>query len=174
MNEAQSDHVEATVQQMAELHGEHENSATPLQKVFESATSSLGRPIALISLTALAAVWIGYNLIAKRVGWWVPDPPPFGYLELATSLGALAATVLILTSQRRDDIAARHRSQLTLNIATLSEHKIAKVIGLLEEQRRQDPSLPNREDQQADELARPTDPKQVLERIKDTHSAAEE
>ena len=76
---------------------------------------------------------------------------------------------MILATQAREEEAARHRSQLTLQLASLSEQKIAKVIALLEEQRRDSPQLASRHDREAEEMSKPVDPGHVLERIKDTH-----
>ena len=78
-------------------------------------------------------------------------------------------TLMILATQAREEEAARHRSQLTLQLASLSEQKIAKVIALLEEQRRESPQLASRPDREAEEMSKPADPSHVLDRIKDTH-----
>jgi uncharacterized membrane protein len=166
-------HVETTVKQMAEMHGEHVRRATRLQKASEAATAFMGRPSAAIGILLSMAAWIGFNLIAPRLGLPQPDPPPFGYMELTVGALALSMTVLILVSQRRADVAAVHRSQLTLQLASVSEQKIAKVIELLEEQRRENPALPDRTDEQAAEMSIASDPKQVLARIIDTHEEAE-
>ena len=166
-------HVENTVQQMAELHGDHVRKASALQKVSDAATSAIGRPAMAIAMLGSVAAWISVNLIAPRLGLRQFDPPPFAYLELVASVLALATTILILISQRRADVAAVQRSQLTLQLAAVSEQKIAKVIELLEEQRRENPALPDRTDAQAAEMSVASDPKQVLARIIDTHEEAE-
>jgi uncharacterized membrane protein len=85
------------------------------------------------------------------------------------SVIALCTTLMILATQAREDEAARRRSQLTLQLASLSEQKIAKVISLLEEQRRDNPQLETRSDPQADAMSEPADPGHVLDRIEDTH-----
>jgi hypothetical protein len=54
-------------------------------------------------------------------------------------------------------------------MATLCEQKIAKVIALIEEQRRDSPNLESRPDPEADAMAAATDPKAVLHRISETH-----
>jgi uncharacterized membrane protein len=166
-------HVETTVQQMAEMHGDHVRRASRLQKASDAATSFMGRPSAAIAMLALVAGWISLNLVGPRLGLRQIDAPPFAYLELVVSVLALATTILILVSQRRADIAALHRSQLTLQLAAVSEQKIAKVIELLEEQRRENPALSDRTDTQAAEMSVASDPKQVLARIIDTHEEAE-
>ena len=75
----------------------------------------------------LSLGWIGCNLFIQMVGYRALDPPPFAWLELAASLVALYMTVLILTTQRREDQLAQHREQLTLELAILSETKTAKI-----------------------------------------------
>ncbi|WP_202618054.1 DUF1003 domain-containing protein [Aureimonas leprariae] len=72
---------------------------------------------------------------------------------------------MILTTQRHQDKLAEKRSQLTLQISLLNERKIAKVIALLEEQRRDSPMLPSRIDVEAAEMARSSDPIETLERL---------
>ena len=80
-------------------------------------------------------------------------------------------TVLILTTQRREDELTSHREQLTLELAILREQKSAKIISLLEELRRDDPHLHNRHDAEAEALSTPADPNAVLEAIKETPQA---
>ena len=53
---------------------------------------------------------------------------------------------------------AEHREQMTLELVILSEQKLAKIIQLLEESRRDNPLLDNRVDASADAMATPADP----------------
>ena len=76
-------------------------------------------------------------------------------------------------TQRREEELARHRAQLTLHLVALSEQKIAKVIDLLEEQRRENPMLPTRDDREAQEMAQASDPDHVLNRIIETHDVTD-
>ena len=88
---------------------------------------------------------------------------PFPDLGFIATIGALLVALLILTPQRRhEEELAESRAQLTLHIAMLSERKIAKVIELLEEQRRDNPLLPSRIDDEATEMAQPADHKTTL------------
>jgi uncharacterized membrane protein len=82
--------------------------------------------------------------------------------------------VLILATQRREDQLAQHREQLILELALLSEQKTAKVIELLEEFRRDSPLIHNRVDRQADSMAQPADPQQMLDAIKEIRAEATE
>jgi uncharacterized membrane protein len=81
--------------------------------------------------------------------------------------------LLVYATQRRDDQLAEQREQLTLELALLNEQKTAKLIELIEEFRRDIPIVDNREDPQAEAMARPVEPERVLEAIKQTHAEAE-
>ncbi len=82
-------------------------------------------------------------------------------------------TLFILTTQRRDDQLASYREQLTLELAILSEQKSAKIIALLEEMRRDDPTLKNRIDHEATAMSVAADPQAVLDAIKETEDVAD-
>ena len=81
-------------------------------------------------------------------------------------MASLFIAVLILTTQRREGQLANHRAQLTLEIAILAERKSAKAIELLEELRRDSPTLVDRYDGQAHAMSAPTDHQSVLNAIK--------
>ena len=97
------------------------------------------------------------------------DEPPFPWLQGVIGLAALCMTALILTTQRRKDQLASHRERLTLELGILSEQKAAKIIELLEELRRDDPTIRNRVDHEAFAMSTPADPQAVLDAIKVTH-----
>ena len=92
-------------------------------------------------------------------------------LELFATLAALAMGMLILATQRREDVLAEKRSQLTLELALLNETKSAKIISLLEELRRDSPALDDRVDPESDAMSTPTDPQSVLAAIQDRAAA---
>ncbi len=133
----------------------------------------LGRTEFLGFLLVVMLLWAGSNLLALVTGHAAIDPPPFAWMELATSVTALCLTVLILTAQRRDDELAQHREQLTLELAILSDRKLAKIIDLLEESRRDNPLLDNRVDEAAEDMAKPADPEALADVVKSRHAEAE-
>jgi uncharacterized membrane protein len=161
-------HVEDTVQAVARFHAAHEADASPLQRLIERLTRRAGRPAFIALLTALVFSWIALNLGLMALGHTPVDEPPFFWLQGAVAITALYMTTLILTTQRREDKLAGLRDQLTLELSILSEQKSAKIIGLLEELRRDDPNISNRPDENADALSTPADPKAVLDALKDT------
>jgi uncharacterized membrane protein len=174
MSADQIDHIEANVQRMAEIHAKHAANATWLQRQVVNITLRLGRPSTIGVALLAVLLWCGYNVLGGRLGLKPFDPPPFAILELVASVAALFTTLLIVTTQRREEQLARHRAQLTLNLVALSEQKVAKVIELLEEQRRENPLLPTRADRLAADMAHAADPDHVLERIIETHEGEAE
>ncbi len=159
-------HIESTIQAIAQLHTEHYKKAAPLQRIVDRMTSAIGRPSFIAGLTLAVLVWCSGNLLAIGAGYTPWDEPPFFWMQGVVGLGALYVTILILTSNRHADQLAGYREQLTLELAILAEQKSAKIIELLEEMRRDDPSLRNRHDPEALALSVPADPQHVLDAIK--------
>jgi uncharacterized membrane protein len=94
------------------------------------------------------------------------DAPPFFWMQGGVSLAALYMTLLILSTQRRENELASHHEHLTLELAILSEQKTAKIIALLEELRQDHPDIHDRIDREAAALSEPADARSVLETIK--------
>src|SRR5690349_20407487 len=163
-------HIESTVRSIAELHTQHDQRTTMLQRTVDRTTAWVGRPAFIGVLTAVVLGWVLGNLVISWMGHEPWDPPPFAWLASLLSLMALYMTVLILATQRHDDELASHREQLTLELAILSEQKSAKIIELLEELRRDSPHLANRNDAEAGAMSKPADPQAVLEAVVDTHA----
>lgn len=166
-------HIQDTVRAIAQLHEEHRRQASALQRLVDRLTAAIGQPRFIGALTAVMLLWIGGNLMAGWAGRRPWDPAPFVWLDGAVGLLALYVTVLILTTQRRDDQLASYREQLTLELAILGEQKSAKIIALLEEMRRDNPNLRNRYDPEAEAMAVPSDPQAVLDAIKDSSEHGE-
>jgi uncharacterized membrane protein len=158
---------------IAQLHAEHQENATPLQRAVDRMTALLGRPGFIGVLTVIVVCWIGLNLFTAAIGYRSIDPPPFSWLGGAASLVSLYVAALILATQRRDDQLAQHRELLILELAVLSEQKTAKVIQLLEEFRRDNPLIRNRVDQEAEVMAQPAHPQSVLDAIKENRAKAD-
>ncbi|MBV9512232.1 MAG: DUF1003 domain-containing protein [Caulobacteraceae bacterium] len=161
--------LERTVQSLAKMHAEHYRSRTHLQRRAERLTSWLGAPPFILAASGAALAWMLGNVVVRLLGGRPLDPPPFEGLQITATLFALFTALLILATQRREGVLAERRAQLTLELASLSEQKIAKVIQLLQEQRRDNPIMANRTDVEAEEMAAPADPQHVLDRIVETH-----
>lgn len=166
-SEKLADHIEETVDAIAAVHLDHYRNASALQRATDRLTGVLGRPGFILGFLAALLLWAGANLWLARTGLEPPDPPPFAVLELFATLAALAMGMLILATQRREDILAERRSQLTLELALLNEKKSAKIIALLEELRRDSPVIADRVDAESDAMSNPADPHSVLAAIQD-------
>lgn len=158
-------HIDETISSIAKLRAEHLENATPMQRGVDRVAKFLGRPrfIALISFFVVG--WIALNLILAALGFRAVDPPPFLWLSEAVSLVSLCMVVLILVAQEREDQLGQQREMLILELSILSEQKIAKVIQLLEESRRDNPNLRDRRDPEAETMGQAADTRSVLDAI---------
>jgi uncharacterized membrane protein len=153
---------EATVDQIAKLYDRHDQRTTRVQRLANRITSALGKPMSLVVIFGIAIVWMIGNYVARVTGSVALEEFPFPDLGFIATIGALLVALLILTTQRHEEELAESRAQLTLHIAMLSERKIAKIIELLEEQRRDNPLLPSRVDREAADMAQPADHETTL------------
>jgi len=167
--EGPPEHIDQTVNAIAKLHADHHKRATPLQRIVDRMTGVVSHPSFIGAVTVAVIVWIAGNLLLERLIGWRPDGRAFPWLQGAGELAAIYITTLVLISQRRKDELSELREQLTLELATMTEQKIAKVIALLEEMRRDSPQLVDRVDHQAEAMATPADPEAVLEAFKESH-----
>jgi uncharacterized membrane protein len=177
MNDASppvSIHIDATISSIAKLRAEHDENATSLQRIVDRMVRFFGRPRFIGALGLGVVGWIGLNLLLGVLGLRMIDPPPFAWLENAVSLISLCMVVLILVSQDREDHLARHREMLILELSILSEQKIAKVIQLLEESRRDDPTIHNRSDPEAEAMGQAADTQSVLDAITEKTTSGSE
>lgn len=150
-------------QTTARLRIAHRLESGPLQHAVDRVTAVIGAPGCVVVLTVAIAAWIAGNLAMARP----IDPPPFFAMQGLTSAGALVVACLILTTQRREDKLADHRSQLILELSVSNDQKIAKIIALIEESRRDNPAITNRVDDQATTMSTPSDATQVLQAIRE-------
>jgi uncharacterized membrane protein len=162
-------HIEQTVQAIARLHAAHHRQATTLQKLVDRVTAVFAHPWFIAGVTLAVAAWVVGDVVLRRAFGHGLDRPGLPWLQLAGELLAIYITSLVLMSQRRKDELSELREQLTLELATLIEQKVAKVIDLHEEARRDNPLLADRADPEAAAMASPADPEAVLEAFKETH-----
>lgn len=145
------------------------------QRLIEKVSSSLGQPGAVYSIILLVIVWIVVNVWHNQLGLSHFDEPPFPWLQGIVSLSALIMTVVVLTTQNRQAKMTEQRRHLDLQITLLTERKVSKVIELLEELRRDIPSVMNRLDHEAEVMQEPIDPHTALSALNQTlKEAAEE
>jgi uncharacterized membrane protein len=155
----------ASLEAMIESSERDRQPRSGLQRLVDGASDRAGRPGFALALFTLPALWIAYNLAARRWRLAILDPAPFAWLELIATVVALLLAGIIIATQRREDRLAERRAQLTLELAVRAERKSAKIIQLLEEIRRDSPHLANRIDPESDSLSTPSDPNALLRKI---------
>jgi uncharacterized membrane protein len=162
------DHIQQTIDMIADVHARHQRQATRSQRFVEGLVSWVVRPHSIAVITVVIVGWVSANLILARDGRAF-DPAPFPMLQDIGTMIGLYITILILITAQREKTIGEHREQLTLELAILSEQKSAKIIQLIEEARRDNPMIGDRHDAEAAQLSVPADPEAVLDAIKDTH-----
>lgn len=161
------EHVQETVRSSAELHDRHNNEKTIYQRVVDEVTAKLGEPAAISIVISIVVIWILANLFAPMLHIVAFDPAPFHLLEAIAAITGLCFAVLILCTQRHENQLAEQRARLVLELAMVNDKKVAKLIAMLEQQRRDNPLIKNAVDHEATDMAKPADPHVIFEAIKD-------
>jgi uncharacterized membrane protein len=160
------EHVLHNVRAVAALYERAERQVTRHQRMVEVVTGTAARPRTLYFVAALALGWAAVNAAMHALYGRAADPPPFYWLQGVMGLTALLLAIVILAAQRRQATLAEERAHLDLQVNLLAEQKIAKVIGLLEELRRDLPAVRDRDDPVAEAMAEPADPHAVVSALK--------
>ena len=161
------EHVDKAVRSVTQLHSEHRGRTIELAADHKLDRRPHGTAVVYRSHRLGFGPMDWGQLAASGFGLQPIDPPPFAWLEIAATLFSLFLVVLLLVAQKHEDELNAHRDTLTLELAILSEHKIAKVIQLLEELRRDSPHVQDRDDPQAEQMAEPADAESVLAAVRD-------
>ncbi len=167
----EGDNLNENVDTVASLRARAEDGVSRHQKRIERFTAFLAKPRSFYLVMAFATIWSASNLLAARFGMRPWDPPPFAWLQGIVGLGALLMTITILTTQNRQTRHAEERAQLDLKVNLLTEQKVAKLIALLEELRRDMPTVRNRVDEVADAMKEQVDPHAVMSALEHTLEA---
>jgi uncharacterized membrane protein len=109
------------------------------------------------------AAWIWLN---SRYSPWPPfDSFPYSLLTMIVSLESIFLSLFILMSQNRSSLQADQRNHLDLQINLLAEDENTKLLKMVRALCK-DRGLKIGDDPEVVELARRTEPEQVLEDIK--------
>jgi uncharacterized membrane protein len=135
------------------------------QRFVEKTAGALGSPAYVAINIVFVVVWIALNLLAPDLGYKRIDEPPFFWLQGIVSLNAFIISTTVLIRQNRMSRLADHHAHLDLQVNLLTDEKCSKIIALLEELRHDLPDVATKHDREADELAKPADPKAVLNAI---------
>jgi uncharacterized membrane protein len=150
-------HVGRKIRSIVELFAKVERRVGRHQVAIERMTDIVGRPITAYLIGLLVIGWMAANGLAPHLGVRAVDPPPFAWLQVAACVTALVMTVTILTTQNRIAKLAQQRAQLDLQVNLIAEEKIAKLVSLIEELRRDLPSVRHRRDSLASAMTEAVD-----------------
>ena len=162
------DHIGQNIETIVALHTKAEQDVSPLQRNVEAVASFFSRPAFLFGILFVVAFWILANLLLQHADLPTFDEPPFNILELVLSCGSLLIATGVLIKQERQEKLAEQRTQLILQLNLISEQKIAKLVALIEELRRDLPDVQNRSDPEADEMQQAADPQVVMAALEET------
>ena len=157
--------LEHAVRTQAGLHAEHIRKLQPTQRKIEWLTDRIGRPWFAYALVVFIGLWIGVDmLLVPRHRF---DTAAFPMLQLVLSVFSLLMAAFILITENREGNNADQRARVTLQIAMINEQKTSKIIQLLEQLRKDDPSLPKRTDDEAKQMAEATELRSAIEQMED-------
>jgi uncharacterized membrane protein len=168
---AQQDALPASVSEnigtIADFYARHEEHVTTTQRIVEKVALFLGSPIYIAGNIVFILFWIAANLTATDLHFKTFDPPPFSLLQGFITLNAFIISTTVLIRQNRMSRLADHHAHLDLQVNLLTEEKTSKIIELIEQLRRDLPNVDTHVDKEAEELAKPADPKAVLQAIEE-------
>lgn len=167
-------HIHQNVATIASLREHAEGDLSAHQRGIENVTAALAQPRSIYVTVAIVSMWCAVNVIAPWFGMPAFDPPPFFYLQGSVGFVALLTMIMVLTSQNRQRKDAERSAHLDLQINLLAEQKITKLVALVEELRRDIPTVPNRVDKVAEVMTEPLDPRAVMTALEDKLVRTEE
>jgi uncharacterized membrane protein len=157
--------VSENIGTIADFYARHEEHVTTTQRVVEKVALFLGSPGYVVGNIVFIAFWILGNITATDLHFKTFDPPPFPLLQGLVTLNAFIISTTVLIRQNRMSRLADHHAHLDLQVNLLTEEKTSKIIELLGALRRDLPNVSDKVDKEAQELAKPADPKAVLQAI---------
>ena len=134
------------------------------ERLGDAVAGAAGRLWFILLHAAVIGFWMAANS-GGILGLGVFDPFPYPVLALVLSIEATFLSLFILMSQNRAGRQAESRAHLDLQINLLAEQEATKMLQMLQALCRKH-GLPEALDAEANELARPTEPQDLLEELK--------
>ncbi len=163
-----SDLIDHNIETIISLHMHAELKVGRHQRMLERLTALMGRPSAFYVVLIIIVAWIFFNLLDPYLHLPVFDPVPFAWLQGLIGLSAMLMTILVLITQNRQARFAERRKHLDLQVNLVVEHKVSKLIALVEELRRDMPIVRDRYDQEAEAMSESVDPQAVFLALDET------
>jgi uncharacterized membrane protein len=162
-----ADHIDQNIESVVALQKREWETVGRAQRRVERVGRFIGRPVYLVAMLCLVAFWVVVNFFRPwAYGGW--DPPPFELLDGMMTLVALVTTTIVLIAQNRQTKLEQQHTHLALQVALITEQKVTKLIGLIEELRRDLPMVKDRHDPHAEALQESADTAAVISALEDT------
>ncbi|MDF5714484.1 MAG: DUF1003 domain-containing protein [Rhizonema sp. NSF051] len=162
------EHISQNIETIINLHTRNEKNVPRHRRVVEAVTAFFSRPLFLYSVLLVVGLWLIVNSFPHHFKVLQFDPPPFTWMDFLLGFASLLMTIGVLITQNRQEKMAEERAQLSLQLHLLSEQKIAKLIALMEELRRDLPNVKNRYDPEAESMQQAADPCAVIKALEET------
>jgi uncharacterized membrane protein len=159
--------LDQNIDSVLEVRKREREQRSTAHRLVDRFSRIISRPLYLLGLVVFAGAWIAFNVLAPRLGRTAFDPSPFPLLDGILSLAALITTTVVLIAQNRQTRIEQQHMHISLQVNLVTEQKVAKIINLLEELRRDLPMVKDRYDAQAASFAQETDALQVLTAIEE-------
>jgi len=160
--DSERDQISQNIDAVLKFYTREEQKIGYWQRILEHVSSFIGLPIFFGFILLFVALWVIVNIVLRLLGMTEFDPAPYFWLQGIVGLGALLTATVVLTKQNRLAKLEEQRAHLDLKVTLLTEQKVAKLIDLLEELRRDLPNVKDRPDPEAAVLQQSMNPGSVL------------
>ena len=160
--DSERDQISQNIDAVQKFYTREEEKISHWQRILEHVSSFIGQPLFLGFILLFVALWVIVNIVLRLLGMTEFDPAPYFWLQGIVGLGALLTATVVLTKQNRLAKLEEQRTHLDLKVTLLTEQKVAKLIDLLEELRRDLPNVKDRHDPEAAVLQQSMNPGSVL------------
>jgi uncharacterized membrane protein len=153
------------IEQISQIEKEALSKRTVSARVGDAIAVRAGQMWFIVAHAIWFGLWMWVN--SKTVTGRVPfDPYPYALLTMIVSLESIFLSLFILMSQNRATLQADQRNHLDLQINLLSEHENTKMLQMLQAICEHH-GLAISADSEITELAKRTEPKRVLEELRE-------
>ena len=159
---SERDQISQNIEAVLGFYAREEEKISASQRLSERVSDFIGQPLFIVLVLVVVTLWIIATVALRRYGILDFDPPPFFWLQGIVGLGAMLIATAVLSKQNRLAKLAEQRAHLELKVTLLTEQKVAKLIELLEELRRDLPNVPDRHDAAAVALKESMNADEVL------------
>lgn len=147
------------------LKSEADKKRTIVEIVTDFLTEKFGSSTFLFINILWFAIWIPVNLNLVP-GVKAFDPFPFGLLTMIVSLEAIVLSIIVLISQNRESKVANLREELHLQIETIIEREITKLVNMQIMLMRKN-GFSVKSDPDFDELTQPINTKKITQKLEE-------